>query len=678
MSEPAKQQMGDGRDNFGQAAGKAAQAAKQASKEVAKQAAAKGAEATANAAASTVKAGVEGGKAVAEIAAGTASGGPWGAIISAAWAMRHTLYKILICICLVLVFLIVLIASLPSIIWDYLMGGGDNPAFSTANAASVVVAYDELTDEVTAIVDAGYDQALASVEAIIQNGGYDYDLSMQALANYAQSSAGYDVSYILAAYSASLQQQNTTSSDMLSKLSGTTGQMFPISSVEKEMERVVPVTYSTYKTVTVTVVTSVQVNGIVNGVTRYTYTTEQRTYYLPDEVKESETAITIPKYKAVTVSVPTYTNGSISGTRSATYYEADGEETVEPTTEIIKYVECTIHPFDNSVIASAFGLDMSAQYPGSTLTYGEVTQNMSNSLKMTIYGTLGSGTVVPLTDAELIAFVNLQNCNATRKHIITTGLALVGKVPYFWGGKSAAGWNDEWNTPKLVTAAGSSSSGTIRPFGLDCSGFSDWTYKTALGVSLQAGTGGQWENSEAITADELLPGDLGFLMESDGSGWNHVLIFAGYAQDGTRMWVHSAGGTGVVFNSPSYEGSLRLRRPKNVDFDQPVGSSAYGEPLYSLQVNVTHYCACSKCCGSNADGYTASGKAVQRGMVAMSSYYPFGTQIMINGIMYTVEDRGASGIENDISRVDIFVPDHNEALRLGRYDTTAFIYRIGR
>ena len=454
--------------------------------------------------------------------------------------------------------------------------------------------------------------------------------------------------------------------------------MFPITSEEKELERIVPVTYSTYKATTVTVVTAVQVNGIVNGVTRYTYTTEQRTYYLPDEVKESETAITVPKYKAVTVSVPTYSNGSISGTRSATYYEADGEETLEPTTEIIKYVECTIHPFDNSVIASAFGVDMSAQYPGATITYGEVTQNMANSLKMTIYGTLGSGTVVPLTDAELIAFVNMQNCNATRKHIITTGLALVGKVPYFWGGKSAAGWNDEWNTPKLVTAAGSSSSGTIRPYGLDCSGFSDWTYKTALGVSLQAGTGGQWENSTAITADELLPGDLGFLMESDGSGWNHVLIFAGYAADGTRMWVHSAGGTGVVFNSPSYEGSLRLRRPKNVDFDQPVGSTAYGEPLYSLQVNVTHYCACSKCCGSNADGYTASGKAVQRGMVAMSSHYPFGTQIMINGIMYTVEDRGGSGIENDIGRVDIFVPDHNEALRLGRYDTTAYIYRIGR
>ena len=65
-------------------------------------------------------------------------------------------------------------------------------------------------------------------------------------------------------------------------------------------------------------------------------------------------------------------------------------------------------------------------------------------------------------------------------------------------------------------------------------------------------------------------------------------------------------------------------------------------------------------------------------MVAMSSYYPFGTLIEINGVLYTVEDRGGSGIENDRSRVDIFVYDHNEALRLGRFMTTATIYRIGR
>ena len=74
MAEPEKDQIGDGQDNFGQAAGKAIQAAKQISHDAAAEAAVKGAEATANAAAAVVQAGAESGKAVAEIAAGTAVG----------------------------------------------------------------------------------------------------------------------------------------------------------------------------------------------------------------------------------------------------------------------------------------------------------------------------------------------------------------------------------------------------------------------------------------------------------------------------------------------------------------------------------------------------------------------------------------------------------------------------
>ncbi len=301
---------------------------------------------------------------------------------------------------------------------------------------------------------------------------------------------------------------------------------------------------------------------------------------------------------------------------------------------------------------------------------------MANSLKMTLYGTLGNGQMVPLTDAELIAFVNAQNCSPMRKHILTTALSLVGKVPYFWGGKSAPGWNDAWNTPRLVTAAGSATTGTIRPYGLDCSGFTTWVFNTAVGVEIGAGCNGQYPNTYGISAEELLPGDLGFLADDDG--WGHVLIFAGYDAEGTRMWVHSSGGIGVILNTPSYEGNLSYRRLSIVDYDAPVADNPTGEALYTLEVEVTHYCACTKCCGSNAQGITASGKQVAVGMVAMSSHYPFGTQIMINGTMYTVEDRGGSGIENDIHRVDIYVPDHQEALRMGRYTTTATIYRLGR
>lgn len=675
MAEPSKQQVGDDSDNYGQAAGQMAKAARQAGQEVVKQTAAKGAEQAANAAAATVKASVEGGKAAAEIAAGTAAGGPWGAVLSAAWSMRHTLFKVLVCICLALLFLIVMVVSLPSVVFNSIFGlDGNKPAEGITPAA----VYAEMAGAVSDVVDDGYNQSLARVEEIIEEGGYDYDLSMESLINYAQSSSGYDVSYILAAYSASMLQQNTKKEDMVSKLGNVAGSMFPVTSEEKQKEIVIPVTYYTYKPVTLTVVTNKVKTGTVNGVAQYRYETAEKTYYLQDEAHTSDQPVEVDAYKSVTVSLPVYSGGAVTGTMEETYYEADGKETVTPGTETVKYIECTIHPFDNTVIATAFGIDLDAAYEQFGITYGEAIQKMATALKMTLYGNTGNGQAVPLTDAELIAFVDRQNCSAARKQVLTTALSLVGKVPYFWGGKSGPGWNDEWNTPKLVTAAGSTTSGTIRPYGLDCSGFTDWTYKTAMGISLYGGTQTQWDNSFAISADQLLPGDLGFLAESDGQGWNHVLIFAGYGEDGRRMWVHSSSGEGVVLNSPGYESSLSLRRPKDVDFDAPVPDNIYGTPVSTLEVEVTHYCACAKCCGSNASGITASGKVVSRGMVAMSSHYPFGTQIMINGTMYTVEDRGGSGIENNIHRVDIYVPDHNEALRLGRYRTTATIYRIGR
>ena len=675
MAEPSKQQVGDGSDNYGQAAGQMAKAARQAGQEAVKQTAAKGAEQVANAAAATVKASVEGGKAAAEIAAGTAAGGPLGAVLSAAWSMRHTLFKVLVCICLALLFLIVMVVSLPSVVFNSIFGlDGNKPAEGITPTA----VYAEMAGAVSDVVDEGYNQSLARVEELIAEGGYDYDLSMESLINYAQSSSGYDVGYILAAYSASMLQQNTKKEDMVSKLGNVAGKMFPVTSEEKQKEIVIPVTYYTYKPVTLTVVTNKVKTGTVNGVAQYRYETAEKTYYLQDEAHTSDQPVEVDAYKSVTVSLPVYSGGAVTGTTEETYYEADGKETVTPGTETVKYIECTIHPFDNTVIATAFGIDLDAPYEQFGITYGEAIQKMATALKMTLYGNTGNGQAVPLTDAELIAFVDRQNCSAARKQVLTTALSLVGKVPYFWGGKSGPGWNDEWNTPKLVTAAGSTTSGTIRPYGLDCSGFTDWTYKTALGVSLYGGTQTQWDNSFAVSADQLLPGDLGFLAESDGQGWNHVLIFAGYGEDGRRMWVHSSSGEGVVLNSPGYESSLSLRRPKDVDFDAPVPDNIYGTPVSTLEVEVTHYCACAKCCGSNASGITASGKVVSRGMVAMSSHYPFGTQIMINGTMYTVEDRGGSGIENNIHRVDIFVPDHNEALRLGRYKTTATIYRLGR
>ena len=208
---------------------------------------------------------VEGGKAVAEIAAGTAAGGPWGAILSAAWAMRHTLFKILVCICLFFLVIIVLIVSLPSVVTNSVFGL-DGSMVDMENPTTLLESYNDLSADISAVVEEGYDAALAKVEQIIEDGGYDYDLSMDALINYAQGSAGHDVSYILAAYSASLQQRNTGKEDMLAKLRSVADSMFPVAFVEKESEQIVPFTYATYRPVTVTVVTSKTQTGTINGV----------------------------------------------------------------------------------------------------------------------------------------------------------------------------------------------------------------------------------------------------------------------------------------------------------------------------------------------------------------------------------------------------------------------------
>ena len=249
----------------------------------------------------------------------------------------------------------------------------------------------------------------------------------------------------------------------------------------------------------------------------------------------------------------------------------DGETDDGPKTQTVYYVACTIHPFDQSVILTAFDIDVNAQYDQFNITYGEAILNMSNSLKMTMYGSIGDGSVPPISDAELNLFLTNLNCSGKRRELMRCALSLVGRVPYFWGGKSSPGWNSDWNTPRLVTAAGSSSTGTIRPYGLDCSGYTDWVYQTALGVPLYAGTSNQWAASHAITEEELLPGDLGFLAEPGTVPVNHVLLFAGRDEDGKMLWAHCASGTGVVLNSPDYVKFYRRRNDINLETDlEPV------------------------------------------------------------------------------------------------------------
>lgn len=134
-----------------------------------------------------------------------------------------------------------------------------------------------------------------------------------------------------------------------------------------------------------------------------------------------------------------------------------------------------------------------------------------------------------------------------RKAVVETAVQLVGRVSYFWGGKSLTlGWDDRWGTPMEVTAAGSGSTGTVRPFGLDCSGFVDWTFYNATNGSYYPGRGGgaatQHSYCTNISWSDAQPGDLVFYPDD-----SHVGIVGGKDADGNLLIVHCSGGAnGVV------------------------------------------------------------------------------------------------------------------------------------
>ena len=133
-----------------------------------------------------------------------------------------------------------------------------------------------------------------------------------------------------------------------------------------------------------------------------------------------------------------------------------------------------------------------------------------------------------------------------RRMVVTYALALVEKVDYFWGGKSLVlGWDDRWGELMEVTAEGSDSTGTEQPYGLDCSGFVDWTFYNASGGEYVIGQGGgameQHANCVDIEWDEVQPGDLLFYPEDE-----HVGIAAGRDWLGHLLVVHCASSTDGV------------------------------------------------------------------------------------------------------------------------------------
>ena len=150
-----------------------------------------------------------------------------------------------------------------------------------------------------------------------------------------------------------------------------------------------------------------------------------------------------------------------------------------------------------------------------------------------------------------------------RVNVISAAYSLVGKVGYFWGGKSTViGEDPGWGTSEKVSAEGSKSTGTIRAYGLDCSGFVTWAVingyqDKAMQEAVGDGTSDQWEKANVVTEADAQPGDLVFQKGPEAGSDNHVGILCGKTDAGDWIAVHCSSGKNGVTVGEAYSASFR-------------------------------------------------------------------------------------------------------------------------
>ncbi len=112
-------------------------------------------------------------------------------------------------------------------------------------------------------------------------------------------------------------------------------------------------------------------------------------------------------------------------------------------------------------------------------------------------------------------------------------------------------------------------------------------------------------------------------------------------------------------------------------YTAPSAAPVYADPSmsgyeYLGTYLTTGYCPCARCCGK-VNGITASGVAARANhtIAADTRVLPFGSQVVVNGTVYTVEDRGGAIQGN---RIDIFFASHQEALNYGKRYVKVYRY----
>ncbi|AFV01069.1 MULTISPECIES: NlpC/P60 family protein [unclassified Dehalobacter] len=246
------------------------------------------------------------------------------------------------------------------------------------------------------------------------------------------------------------------------------------------------------------------------------------------------------------------------GTATTTDKDGNTSEETVISTETVLHIHVTSKSYSNIIVEYHFN-------PQQVGMLNELMQDKYQQLFMRL---IGSYMDITLSPQEIAAITqNLpEDLDEQRKNTVLAAYSLLGKVNYFWGGKSTViGWDSRWGTLTKVTAEGSPTTGTVRPFGLDCSGYVAWVFANATENSDVAdrigfGTSSQYTACTAVSWNQAQPGDLAFY-----SNLSHVGIVVG-KQNGDLLIANcNAGENNVAVTSvsgSSSSGFYMIGRPK--------------------------------------------------------------------------------------------------------------------
>lgn len=187
--------------------------------------------------------------------------------------------------------------------------------------------------------------------------------------------------------------------------------------------------------------------------------------------------------------------------------------------------------------------DDSEQWNGWEAIYQDYVKIIAGQDWYTEYGlanTIGTYAANPLSASEINTYLSMLPADTSpkRRKVVQEALLSIGCIPYYWGGKPSGPGYEMNGFGRIVSP---DEDGRILR-GLDCSGWINWVYWTALGSNLPAqSTSGLMSCGRGIAKKDLKAGDILIRAGSERSV-AHVYLFLAWAENGSMYLIHETTG----------------------------------------------------------------------------------------------------------------------------------------